>query len=163
MGSKFFKTCIVALALILTSGVIVALHSDNAIASNQSAAVNASASSKHHPATNVRGNKRQGRFNGINVVSETASVLKVKPIWIMEEMKKGKTLSQISKEKGLTEQAFLQKLIALETKIINAASKSGQIPEKQALVLLSGMSERLTKALQLTSVNVNDHNGGMSM
>jgi hypothetical protein len=161
MGSKFFKA--VTLALMIAGGAMVTLHSDNALASNQSAALNSLSSGQHHPGTHVRGNQRQGRFKGLNVVSETADVLKVKPIWIMDEMNKGKTLSQIAQEKGLTEQAFLQKLIVLETNIINAAVKSGKIPQKHADALLSGMNERLTKALQLKSVNVKDHNGGMSM
>jgi hypothetical protein len=161
MGSKFFKA--VTLTLMIAVGVIVTLHSDNVLASNQSATVNASVSGQDHPVTHVRGNERQGRFKGLNVVNETADILKVKPIWVMEEMNKGKTLSQIAQEKKITELAFLQELIVLETKTTNAAAKSGKIPQKQADTILSGMNERLTKAIQLKSVNVNNHNGGMSM
>lgn len=100
---------------------------------------------------------RKSRLAQMNVVNEAAQVFNVLPITIVEEMKKGKTLTQIAKEKGLAKNQFLKKLAEVENKTVNDAVKAGTITEDHATALKEGQKDRLAKSLTLKSVNVKDH------
>ena len=158
---KFFLIYLIAGMLILGCAVAVIVYNHPAFAKTQQSNVKMHAkhmakyspSKKQHSVPNVR----KSRLKQMNIVGEAATVLNVLPITIIDEMKKGKTLSQIVKAKGLTEKQFLQKLSSLETKTVNQAVSTGTISSKQKAAINAGKSDRLRKALQIKGVNVHDH------
>lgn len=105
------------------------------------------------PGTSIR----KSRLSEMNIVSEAAQVLNVLPINIIQEMKKGKTLVQLAKEKGLTKNQFMKKLGDVEDKKVKTAAKNGVITDDHAEALKEGQKERLDKSVMMKSVNVNDH------
>lgn len=161
-GMKKKLLIAIALALVLISGSAMALYHDNP------------AFAKSQPATDVKvkGNMavysppnqkkssepvRKSRLKQMNIVGEAATVLNVLPIIIIDEMKKGKTVVQIAKEKGLTEAEFTKKLTDLETKMVNEAVSSGTITQEHADAIKDGRPDRLKKSIKEKAVNVNDH------
>jgi hypothetical protein len=164
MAKKMVRASLAAAAILLTAGAgWIAFFGENAFAYNSPSGVKVQASSNPaiHYSKGVKnqGNHRQGRFRGLNVTSEAAAILKVKPIDIIDSMTKGKKLVDIAIDHGLTKEQFLQKLTEVETKTINQAAKAGTIPQQQADALLQGMQDRLTSALQMTA----SKSSGMSM
>ncbi|SEB79598.1 hypothetical protein [Paenibacillus sp. GP183] len=167
MKSKLLKASAFAVMLVITGGVVVSMLNNDTLASIPSPAANGSATlvkaTQVNMGMNGHATTRHGRFQS-NVVGEAAAILGVKPIWILDEMKKGLTLVKIAEEEGLNQNEFLEQLTELETRNINEAVESGQIPQKHADALLEGMADRLSKALEIKAVDVNDpHNPGMSM
>lgn len=99
-----------------------------------------------------RGGERSGfGFGGNNVIKETATLLGVEQSVVMDELKQGKTLAQIAQDKaGLTQDDFLQKLVAAETTTIDAAVTSGKLTQEQADKQKTNLSDRLTKEITNT-------------
>ncbi|WP_282939440.1 hypothetical protein [Paenibacillus sp. RC67] len=99
-----------------------------------------------------RGGERPGfGFGGNNVIKETATLLSVEQSVVMDELKQGKTLAQIAQDKGgLTQDDFLQKLIAAETSTIDAAVTSGKLTQEQADKQKTNLTDRLTKEVTNT-------------
>ncbi|GGI46980.1 hypothetical protein GCM10008018_19870 [Paenibacillus marchantiophytorum] len=78
-----------------------------------------------------------------------AAILGIDPSVLKEQIKLGKTLVEIAKEKAnLTEDELLSKLTASETKKIDDALSAGKIKQEQADKLKSGLAERLKKAIE---------------
>jgi hypothetical protein len=100
---------------------------------------------------------RVSRLKEMNIVGEAATVLNVLPIDIIDKMKQGKTIAQIAKEKGLSEQQFTQKINDLETKKVNDAVKDGTITKEHAEAITQGRTDRLKKGLKEKAMNVNEH------
>jgi hypothetical protein len=164
-NKKVMVAAFVAFLLILGSAA-AAWHNNTAFAKSkvQTPEVNQKAimakysppNSKNKTATSGT-HIRKSRLAQMNVVGEAAQALNVLPINIIDEMKKGKTLVQIAKDKGLTKAQFMQKLTDVENKTVDAAVKSGTITQKHADAIKQGQKDRLTKSLDLKSVNVKDH------
>ena len=155
-----------SIALLLTIATAAAVWHDNtALAKNQakSPAVNAKEimakfsppKSKTESATSEP--VRRSRLKEMNIVGEAAQALNVMPITIIDEMKKGKTLEQVAKAKGLTKKQFLQKLTNVENKMIDTAVKDKTITKEHAEAIKAGQKERLEHGLMQTAVDVNDH------
>ena len=162
MRKKLNKVFLFAALLLMLGTVAAVWHNETAVAKNQATApaVNAKANmakysvkSKNKAITTIR----RSRLSQMNIVSEAAQVLNVLPITIMDEMKKGKTLVQIAKEKGITKAQFLQKLTAVENKTVDTATKAGTISQEHSTALKAGQKDRLSKSLDMKAVNVNDH------
>jgi hypothetical protein len=164
MAKKMVRASLAAVSISLTVGAgWIAFFGENAFAISSSPEVKVQASSNpaihYSKGVKKQGNHRQGRFRGLNVSSEAAAILKVKPIDIIDSMVQGKKLVDIAIDHGLTKEQFLQKLTEIETKIINDAAKAGTIPQQQADALMQGMQDRLTSALEMTA----SKSSGMSM
>ena len=163
--SKKMKRQILSFTAFVTLVVagVSAYHINNAYAKNQPvtkkspAELMAKYSYKPKGKQNTNQNIRVSRLSQMNVVSEAANVLNILPINIMEEMKKGKTLEQIAKEKGLSKDQFLKKMSAFEDQTVTAAVKAGRITEKHQKALKEGQKDRLTKSLSEKAQDVNDH------
>jgi hypothetical protein len=162
--SKKMKRQIFSLAafLALVIAGISAYHIKDAYAKNQAvkktpAEMMARYSYKGKGKQNTNENIRVSRLSQMNVVSEAANVLNVLPIKIMDEMKKGKTLEQIAKDKGMSKDQFLKKMSVFEDQTVAAAVKAGRITEEHQKALKDGQKDRLTKSLSLKAENVNDH------
>ncbi|MBE1445695.1 hypothetical protein [Paenibacillus sp. OAS669] len=96
-----------------------------------------------------RGDRRG--FGGGSVLKEAATVLGVEQSVIMDELKQGKTLAQIAQDKaGLSQDDFLQKLVAAETTAIDAAVTSGKLTQEQADKQKTNLTDRLTKEITNT-------------
>ncbi|MCP8968584.1 hypothetical protein [Ectobacillus ponti] len=150
MKKKTLITSVITALLVVC--VTAAIFTDTfAFATGQSAA--AKSKTKQPKQTTVR----KGRFTEINTVSEAAAVLNVKPIWILDEVKKGKTMAQIINAKGMTEQEFIQKATELETKTIQDAVKSGSMSQAHADALQAGMSDRLKENMKMKAMDVKEH------
>ena len=162
--SKKMKRQILSVAAFVALVVagISAYHINNAYAKNQTvkktpAEMMAKYSYKGKGKQNMNENIRVSRLSQMNVVSEAANVLNVLPIKIMEDMKKGKTLEQIAKDKGLSKDQFLKKMAAFEDQTVAAAVKTGRITEKHQKALKDGQNDRLKKSLTQKAQDVNDH------
>ncbi|WNQ09449.1 hypothetical protein MJA45_17650 [Paenibacillus aurantius] len=87
-------------------------------------------------------------FRGGNVLQETSDLLGIDTSALMTELKAGKTLAQVAQEKaGLTQEAFLEKLTAAETKSIDDAVAAGKLTQAQADEQKAGLTEHLTQEI----------------
>ncbi|MCQ6280285.1 hypothetical protein [Bacillus sp. EB600] len=159
MRKKFLLVS--ALAVILTFGTAAAvLQSQSVHAKNEPAAFDAKKAMAKYSAPTKKGTVepiRKSRLKQQNIVGEAANILNVLPIAIIDEMKKGKTLVQIAKEKGLSEQQFAQKLADFDSKMVNAAVKEGTITQEHADAINAGRADRLKSGIQEKAMDVNDH------
>ncbi len=87
-------------------------------------------------------------MRGGNLVEESATVLGIDASALKDELQQGKTLAEIAKAKGLTEEVFLQKLEAAEKTRIASAVSSGKITQAQADKMLSGLADRLKQQIE---------------
>lgn len=152
---------IIALAVILILGSAAAVWQNHfAFAKNQATSADAKKRMVKYSAPHKKKSDepiRKSRLEQMNIVGEAAAVLNMLPITIINEMKKGKKLVEIAKEKGLTEKEFTQKISDFETKTVNTAVKKGTIPKEHADAIKAGRSDRLKKGIQEKAMNVNDH------
>ena len=100
--------------------------------------------SKNTAITNVR----SSRLDQQSIVAEAANVLNVLPIDIINEMKKGKTLAQVAKDKGLTETEFNKKLTDFDTKIVEKAVKDGKITKEHGDAIQAGRADRIKNGMK---------------
>lgn len=159
MSKKLFVASVLAAILILGSAAAV-WQNHLAYAKSKTTAADAKKAMAKYSAPDKKKAQqplRNSRLKQINIVNEAANVLHVLPITIIDEMKKGKTLVQIAKDKGLTEKEFTQKLTDFETKTVNAAVKVGTITKKHADAINSGRSDRLKKGLKEKAMDAGDH------
>jgi hypothetical protein len=149
------------LGLLVLGGAGAAFwHDDPAQAKKQANKVDAKQlMARYSPPNKKADNKivRVSRLKEMNIVGEAATVLNVLPIDIIDQMKQGKTVVDVAKEKGLTEQQFTQKITDLETKMVKDAVKDGTITKEHGDAINQGRSDRLKKGLKEKAQNVNDH------
>lgn len=162
MKKKLLIASALALGLVLISGTAVAFYHDNPVFAKNKSGTNVKVKGDMTIYSSPNQKKssesvRRSRLKQMNTIGEAATVLNVLPITIIDEMKKGKTVVQIAKEKGLSEAEFTKKLTDLETKMVNEAVKSGTITQEHADAIKAGRSERLKKSIKEKAVNVNDH------
>ncbi|WP_379969307.1 hypothetical protein [Ectobacillus sp. sgz5001026] len=158
MRKKLLLPSAIAGVLILVFAVTIAFN-HSAFAKNQQTNTKTAGMEKYADPKKKNDTKAasKSRLKQMNIVGETATVLNVLPITIIEEMQKGKTIAQIAKDKGLSEQEFTQKLSDLETEMVNNAVSKGTITQEHKEALVAGKTDRLKKALQTKGVDVNDH------
>ncbi|TBL81362.1 hypothetical protein [Paenibacillus thalictri] len=87
-------------------------------------------------------------FAGGGTLKEAATILGSDEKTIMEAIKSGKTLAQIAQDKGITEDDFLQKLVAAETASLDKAVTDGKLKQEQADKMKTGLSDRLKKEIE---------------
>jgi uncharacterized protein YidB (DUF937 family) len=128
--------------------------------SGTSADQNASSasSSNHHTGFGDHSKRHEG-FRG-SIIQETATILGVDQSAVTDALKQGKTLAQIAQEKGLSEDDFLQKVTAAETKAIDDALTAGKITQDQADKQKSGLSDRLKQMIENTKPEGDFHGKG---
>lgn len=164
-NKKVMLSAFIALILITGTGV-AAWHNTPAYAKSKAKAPSVDAKEimdqysppKSKDKAGTAGNTiRRSRLAQMNIISEAAKVLNELPINIMDEMKKGKTLVQIAKEKGMTKAQFLQKLKDVDSQIVDNAVKDGTITKEHGNAIKDGQKDRLTKSLTQKAVDVNQH------
>lgn len=157
MISKKVLTTTIAASVILGGGVIGLLQTSafadtsTSTKSTDDAAVkgkddagrkNGFGKGGHGPEGNMRGG-----FGGGNLLKETATIVGSDEKTVSDQVKAGQTLLDIAKAAGLTEDAFLQKLSAEQTKSIDAALSAGKITQEQADKQKSALQDRLKQAI----------------
>jgi hypothetical protein len=146
------------LAAVLIACLAAAILQTQAFAKNQAVDAKKVMATYSAPGSSNTGEPtRKSRVKQQNIVSEAANVLNVLPMDIINEMKKGKTLVQIAKDKGLSEPEFTQKLKDFDAKTVNAAVKEGTITKEHATAINEGRADRIQKGLKEKAMNVNDH------
>lgn len=148
------------LVILLLGTAAAVLQSQSAYAKNKTTVADAKKAMEKYSAPTKKGTAepiRKSRLKQQNIVGEAANVLNVLPITIIDEMKKGKTLVQIAKEKGLSEQQFTQKLADFDSKTVNTAVKEGTITQEHADAINAGRADRLKSGIQEKAMDVNDH------
>ncbi|MDR4948297.1 hypothetical protein [Neobacillus cucumis] len=164
-NKRVMLSVFIALLLVLATGIVI-WHNQTAFAKSKAKApsVDAKAIMAHYSpptsknkAETTKTTIRRSRLTQMNVLTEAAKVLNVLPINIIDEMKKGKTLVQIAKGKGLTKAQFLQKLSDVDSQIVDKAIKDGSISKEHGNVIKAGQKDRLTKSLTQKAVDVSEH------
>ncbi|GAB6988813.1 hypothetical protein [Paenibacillus pini] len=85
------------------------------------------------------------------LLNDTASLLDLSMPDLIQELKKGKTLQQIAKEKkGWSSEVFVQKLNDVQTRKIDDAVKNGKMTTLQADQLKKRLPESLKRFVQHT-------------
>lgn len=162
MRKKFLTAF--ALAGVLSIGAIAAAQSNNAFAKSQpKPPTPAERMARYSPPNHKSGTKtviRQSRLDQQNIVAEAANVLNVLPIDIINEMKKGKTLVQVAKEKGLTEAEFNKKLTDFDAKTVDTAVKNGTITKEHGDAIKAGRADRIKNGMKEKAMKAG---GGMDM
>lgn len=95
------------------------------------------------------------------IIEETATVLGVEASVIQSELQQQKTLAQIAQEKaGLSEEAFVQKLVEAETQKLDDAVSAGTITQEQADKHKTDLADRLKQAVNGTGKGPGGFFGG---
>lgn len=154
---KKFLIASALVAIIAVGSIGAALHSESVLAKNKPAAAVVDAKkamAKYSPPTkkNATTPVRESRLKQQNIVAEAANVLNVLPIDIINDMKKGKTLAQVAKDKGLTEAEFNKKLTNFDTKIVDQAVKEGTITKEHGDAIKAGRTDRIKSSMKDTAM-----------
>lgn len=163
MSKRFVKISISAVILLILTAATVITYNHGVLAKSQpNKNTSAEMMARYSPPNqkNTATAVRQSRLKQQNIVAEAANVLNVLPIDIINEMKKGKTLVQVAKDKGLTEAEFNKKLTDFDVKTVDAAMKNGTITKEQGDVINAGRTDRIKKGLQEKAMKAG---GGMDM
>ncbi len=88
-----------------------------------------------------------GGIGGKGLIQETATILGVDEKTLSEQVRAGQTLLQIAQAAGLTEAAYLEKLVAAETTKINEQLSAGKITQAQADQIKAELTERLKQSI----------------
>lgn len=148
IGRKILTGSLVA-SFVLGVGFVGALH-NQAFADTVTGTSTSTSTQNAGPGGKGRGDfGDRGGFKSVNVVKETATILGVEESVVQEALKAGKTLAAFAEEKGLTKADFLQKLVAAETASITADVTAGKITQEQADKVLSGLTDQLTKRIEV--------------
>jgi hypothetical protein len=151
-----------ALAGVLLFAIFAILHSNNpALAKSQPKPPTATERMAKYEAPQKKKNAsdhvRVSKVKQLNIVAEAANVLNVLPIDIINEMKKGKTLVQVAKDKGLAESEFNKKLADFDAKTVDTAVKNGVITKEHGDAIAAGRADRIKKGMQEKAMDVNKH------
>lgn len=93
------------------------------------------------------------RWDGRNVLKETATLLGTDEKTIVTELQAGKTLAQVAKDKaGWDEQTLLDKLSAAITAKLDEQVKSGKMTQAKADEAKSKLADSLKKAVEQTGL-----------
>lgn len=150
MGRKLFTAIALAGALTIGAGAAISLNSAEA-KSQPKQPTPAERMAKYSAPKSKNSAKpivRSSRLDQQNIVAEAANVLNVLPIDIINEMKKGKTLTQVAKDKGLTEAEFNKKLIDFDTKVVDKAVKDGRITKEHGDAIKEGRTDRIKSGMK---------------
>jgi predicted transcriptional regulator len=144
IGSKFMAGTLAA--AILVGGGIVGLTQTQAAESGAAVdgqKTHSMAGKQWGPGGRDHGKRSMEGRPGLDIMVESAKLFGIEQKALMEELKTSKTLSQIAQEKGLTEDAFLEKLAAAAAVQLDAAVTAGKLTQEQADKQKSGLSDRL--------------------
>ncbi|WJH34336.1 hypothetical protein N6H14_31505 [Paenibacillus sp. CC-CFT747] len=153
---KLLKSTLAA-GVILGGGIAALSHSQVFADTTDSGQAQTAPGTKAQTGTNdsfpggghgKRGGFGEKGFRCGNVLQETSDLLGIDTSGLMTELKAGKTLAQVAQEKaGLTQEAFLEKLTAAETKSIDEAVAAGKLTQAQADEQKAGLMEHLTQEI----------------
>lgn len=89
-----------------------------------------------------------GHFRGGHIVKETAEMLGMEPMALVEQLKQGKTLLQVVQaQKGWSEEEYLKKLTETANRNIDQAVAEGKLDRDKANRIKAQLPEKLKKAI----------------
>lgn len=89
-----------------------------------------------------------GHFRGGHIVKETAEMLGMEPMALVEQLKQGKTLLQVVQaQKGWSEEEYLKKLTETANRNIDQAVAEGKLDRDKADRIKAQLPEKLKKAI----------------
>jgi uncharacterized protein YidB (DUF937 family) len=86
--------------------------------------------------------------HGFNLLSSTAELLQIEESELQAELKNGKTLVEIAEAKGLSKADYVSKLVEKHSQTIDDQVSAGTITQERADAMESGLTERLTQAVE---------------
>jgi hypothetical protein len=86
------------------------------------------------------------------IVSEAAGMLGMKPDELIKQLKKGSSLADVAKSKGISEEQLVQKLMEIRMANLDKAVQAGKLTAEQAESIKKRMSEHLTAAIQTKGI-----------
>ncbi|MFC9776860.1 hypothetical protein [Paenibacillus chitinolyticus] len=93
-------------------------------------------------------NPKDGSVSGLPILEEAASILGTTVTSLKESLDKGKSLSDVAKDKGISEKELTAKLLAIRDSKIDQAVKEGRLDAERAAALKQKMAEHLKRMLQ---------------
>jgi hypothetical protein len=143
IGKKMIAGAIAASFVL--GGSYVALSNSQAFAADATTSGTSAATQQqgHGP-----GHMGRGGFGGGNLVKEAATVLGQQESNLQTSLQSGKTLLDIAKAAGLTEDDFLAKLVDAEKTNIASQVTAGKLTQDQADKIVSGLSDRLKQQIE---------------
>jgi hypothetical protein len=143
IGKKMIAGAIAASFVL--GGSYVALSNSQAFAADTTTSGTSAATQQqgHGP-----GHMGRGGFGGGNLAKEAATVLGQQESDIQTSLQSGKTLLDIAKAAGLTEDDFLAKLVDAEKTNIASQVTAGKLTQDQADKIVSGLSDRLKQQIE---------------
>jgi hypothetical protein len=94
------------------------------------------------------------------IVSEAAGVLGMKPDELIKQLKKGSSLADAAKSKGVSEEQLVQKLMEIRIANLDKAVQAGKLTAEQAENIKKRMTEHLTAAIQTKGIPKHKHKHG---
>lgn len=90
----------------------------------------------------------RGHFRGGHIVKETAEMLGMEPMALVEQLRQGKTLLQVVQaQKGWSEEEYLKKLTETANRNIDQAVAEGKLDRDKADRIKAQLPEKLKKAI----------------
>ncbi len=142
-----------AAGVILGGGWVGVLHNQAYAAESTNTTADAASPNK------AEHGKHKGFGHETHMIKEAATILGVDEKTVIDQLKQGKTLAQISQDKGVSEEVLLQKLTEAENQSIDAAVAAGKITQAQADKHKSGLADRLKKEVESTVKHVHHEKG----
>ncbi len=94
---------------------------------------------------------------GHSWMGEAAQILNMDPKMMWQELKSGKSLADLAKEKGMTEKQFKEKLLAAQKKRLDAAVKQGNLTKEKEQEIISRTKQHIDE--WVTKDNFGSNNG----
>ncbi|SEF53366.1 hypothetical protein [Paenibacillus sp. UNC499MF] len=93
-------------------------------------------------------NAKDSSVPGLPILEEAASILGTTVTSLKESLEKGRSLSDVAKEKGIGEKELAAKLLAIRDSKIDQAVKEGRLDAERAAALKQRMAEHLKRMMQ---------------
>ena len=87
-------------------------------------------------------------FNGSNLFTVVADLLKITPSDLSAQLKDGKTVHDVAKERGLTTADIVKAVMSPRVEQTNAAVKAGRLTQEQADLMIKTMTEQMTQHIE---------------
>lgn len=151
------SNCYLKKVIATTLALTVVLSAGSAIPTSGSAYAEGS-KSQLHSRSHTRTNDAQRRVKeprSFPIFEEAAGIIGVKPDELKKEVAQGKSIADVAKAKGVSEETLLKKLIAIRSSKLDEAVRAGKLPADKAARIKQSMSEHLK--FMLNKKGLSDH------
>ena len=94
--------------------------------------------------TDTDGNRKEHRYKTLPIFEESAKIIGITTEELQKEVAQGKSIVDVAKSKGVSENRLAKKLLELRQSRVDEAVKSGELSQEQAARLKERLSDHIT-------------------